>query len=280
MDLRMAVIERDIRIDATAVCGGIDILVPSNVMVRVMSVPVLGGVSNKAPAPTEIPCHTLILCNLCLWRSNCKMKRKLILASASPRRKEILEQMGLMFTVSPCSGEEKLETEDPEEAVRTLALQKASEAAGRQTEAALVIGSDTVVAYDGRILGKPADEEEAAAMLRMLSGNTHMVYTGVAVIDAETKKTLVHFAEGTEVTMYPMTEQWIRSYVASGEPMDKAGAYAIQGGCMPFIREIRGEYTNVVGFPAAGFYQELLRQGIDLLSRKRRMRHELPCLYF
>ena len=84
-------------------------------------------------------------------------------------------------------------------------------------------------------------------MLRMLSGNTHMVYTGVAVIDAETKKTLVHFAEGTEVTMYPMTEQWIRSYVASGEPMDKAGAYAIQGGCMPFIREIRGEYTNVVG---------------------------------
>ena len=171
-----------------------------------------------------------------------------------------------MFTVSPCSGEEKLETEDPEEAVRTLALQKASEAAGRQTEAALVIGSDTVVAYDGRILGKPADEEEAAAMLRMLSGNTHMVYTGVAVIDAETKKTLVHFAEGTEVTMYPMTEQWIRSYVASGEPMDKAGAYAIQGGCMPFIREIRGEYTNVVGFPAARFYQELLRQGIDLLE--------------
>lgn len=194
------------------------------------------------------------------------MKRKLILASASPRRKEILEQMGLMFTVSPCSGEEKLETEDPEEAVRTLALQKASEAAGRQTEAALVIGSDTVVAYDGRILGKPADEEEAAAMLRMLSGNTHMVYTGVAVIDAETKKTLVHFAEGTEVTMYPMTEQWIRSYVASGKPMDKAGAYAIQGGCMPFIREIRGEYTNVVGFPAARFYQELLRQGIDLLE--------------
>ena len=194
------------------------------------------------------------------------MKKKLILASASPRRKEILEQMGLAFSLCPSSGEEQLNTADPEEAVKALALQKALEAAERQTDPALVIGADTVVAFEGRILGKPAEEEDAVRMLKMLSGNTHMVYTGVAVIDTETGRTVSHFAEGTRVSMYPMTEQWIRRYAASGEPMDKAGAYAIQGGCMPFIREIHGEYMNVVGFPAARFYQELLRQGIDLLQ--------------
>lgn len=194
------------------------------------------------------------------------MKKKLILASASPRRKEILEQMGLTFVICPASGEERLNTEDPEEAVKALALQKAKEAAGRQTAPALIIGSDTVVAFEGRILGKPADEEEAVRMLRLLSGRTHMVYTGVAVIDTEDGSVPVHFAEGTEVSLYPMTEEWIRRYVGTGEPMDKAGAYAIQGGCMPFIRGIRGEYTNVVGFPAARFYQELLKKGIDLLE--------------
>lgn len=194
------------------------------------------------------------------------MKRKLILASASPRRKEILEQMGLTFEIYPSCGEEKLNTEDPVEAVKSLALCKAEEVAEYQTEPALVIGADTVVAYEGRILGKPADEKEAVRMLQMLSGSTHKVYTGTAVIDTQTKEVLVNFADETKVSMYPMTEAWIRHYVSTGEPMDKAGAYAIQGGCMPFIREIHGEYMNVVGFPAARFYQELLKKGIDLLG--------------
>ena len=193
------------------------------------------------------------------------MKRKLILASASPRRREILEQLGLAFEVCPACGEEKITTEDPEEAVRELALQKARETAGRHGEPALVIGADTVVAYQGKILGKPADEEDAFRMLRLLSGSVHIVYTGVAVIDTESGKILAHFVEGTQVSMYPMTEKWISSCIHTGEPMDKAGDYAIQGGCMPFIREIRVDYMNVVGFPAARFCQELLYKGIDLL---------------
>ncbi len=195
------------------------------------------------------------------------MRRKLILASASPRRREILSELGLEFSVCPASGEEKIETDDPEEAVKFLAAQKASEVAGRQREPSLVVGADTVVAYRGRILGKPSDEEEAFRMLKLLSGATHMVYTGVAVIDTRTGEMPVHFSEGTKVSMYPMTEEWIRSYVATGEPMDKAGAYAVQGGCMPFVRCIHGEYMNVVGFPAARFCQELLRKGIDLLEK-------------
>ena len=191
-------------------------------------------------------------------------KRKLILASASPRRREILAEMGLEFQIHPACGEERLETEDPMEAVKMLALQKAREVAERTEDPALVIGSDTVVASRGKILGKPRDKEEAFRMLKELQNASHMVYTGVAVVDTVTGEAVVHFAEGTRVSMYPMTEEWIWRYIETGEPMDKAGAYAIQGGCMPYIRELQGEYTTVVGFPAARFYQELLKKGIDL----------------
>ena len=194
------------------------------------------------------------------------MKRKLILASASPRRKEILEMMGLDFSVCPAVGEEILTTSDPEEAVLSLALQKARETAEKQKEPSLVIGADTVVAYKGQILGKPEDEKDAVRMLRELSGESHMVYTGVAVVDMVSGRIAAHFAEGTKVSMYPMDEAWIQSYAASGEPMDKAGAYAIQGGAMPWIRGIEGEYLNVVGFPAARFYQEMRKAGVDLLK--------------
>ncbi len=192
--------------------------------------------------------------------------RKLVLASASPRRKEILEQMGLTFEIIPSCGEEVITCTDPAEVVKELSLQKAREVAAKVTEPALVIGSDTVVAYDGEIMGKPADEADAFRMLKNLQNATHMVYTGVAVIDTATGEPLVHFAEGTEVSMYPMTDAWIWSYIHSFEPMDKAGAYAIQGGCAPYIKGIHGEYSNVVGFPAARFYQEVLKAGIDLLA--------------
>lgn len=194
------------------------------------------------------------------------MKKKLILASASPRRKELLEQMGLAFRVCPACGEEESVHREPEKMVLELALKKAQEVAQKTKEDALVIGSDTVVAFQGEILGKPADEEDAIRMLKGLQGASHMVYTGVAVVDARTGKVLLNFADGTEVSMYPMTEEWIRRYVKTGEPMDKAGAYAIQGGCSLWIRGIRGSYSTVVGFPAARFYQEMLGIGIDLLK--------------
>lgn len=194
------------------------------------------------------------------------MKRKLVLASASPRRKEILEMMGLEFSICPACGEEILTTSDPEEAVLSLSMQKAGEVAEKQKEPSLVIGADTVVAHKGKILGKPADKADAVRMLRELSGETHMVYTGVTVLDAASGRTIVHFAEGTKVSMYPLEEEWIESYAASGEPVDKAGAYAIQGGAMPWIRGIEGEYLNVVGFPAARFYQEMRKAGLDLLK--------------
>lgn len=186
--------------------------------------------------------------------------RKWILASASPRRKEILTQLGLTFTVCPAKGEEKIHESDPSLVVKELSFQKASQVAGKMREAALVIGSDTVVAYEGEIMGKPKDEEDAFRMLKELQGKSHWVYTGVTLIDTLEEEPLLHFAEGTEVFMYPMSEDFIRSYIESGEPMDKAGAYAIQGGCFPYIRGIRGDYYNVVGFPAARFYQELLKK--------------------
>lgn len=191
-------------------------------------------------------------------------KQRWILASASPRRKEILTALGLRFEIQPAQSEEKIETVDPVETVKALALQKALEVAKKTRDEAWVIGSDTVVACDGQILGKPRDEEEAFRMLKMLQDGSHMVYTGVAVADSRTGEVPIHFAEGTRVRFYPMTDTWIRRYIRTGEPMDKAGAYAIQGGCMPFIRELQGEYMTVVGFPAARFYQELLKQGLDL----------------
>ncbi|MCI9383169.1 MAG: septum formation protein Maf [Lachnospiraceae bacterium] len=195
------------------------------------------------------------------------MRKKLILASASPRRKELLSQMGLAFSVCPAQGEEKSSFQRPEDVVKELALQKAREIADQTAEDAYVIGSDTVVALDGKILGKPADKEDAFHMLSMLQGAAHMVYTGVAVVDARTKETVVNFADGTKVFMYPMTEEWIRGYIETGEPMDKAGAYAIQGACSVWIKGIEGAYATVVGFPTARFYQELLKAGVDLLGQ-------------
>lgn len=194
------------------------------------------------------------------------MRKQIVLASASPRRKEILEQMGVSFVIQPACGEEVITCTDPEEVVKELSLQKAREVAEKTEQPSLVIGADTVVVCDGEIMGKPVDEADAFRMLKRLQGDTHMVYTGVTVIDTESKETLLNVAEGTEVSMYPMTEEWIWSYIRTSEPMDKAGAYAIQGGCGPYIRGIHGEYSNVVGFPAARFYQELLKQGIDVLK--------------
>lgn len=186
---------------------------------------------------------------------------KIILASQSPRRKELLSRIGLDFQVCPSTVEEKISSTDPVEVVKELSRQKAYDVAEKfsQTEK-LVIGADTIVVYDGKILGKPKDQEDAARILGMLQGQTHSVYTGVTLVREEAgqkESTAVTFAEETQVMMYPMSEEEIRWYVDSKEPMDKAGAYGIQGLGARFIREIKGDYNNVVGLPAARIYQWL-----------------------
>lgn len=203
---------------------------------------------------------------------------QIILASGSPRRKELLEQIGLEFEICPAKGEEIITKTIPEEVVMELSRQKAEEVAGMVStygenhselttpQDILVIGADTVVAYDGQILGKPKDRDHAMEMLKMLSGHTHSVYTGVTCVFIDKKGRCGEhvFYEKTDVTMYPMTETEIQRYVDTGEPMDKAGSYGIQGRCAIHVKEIRGDYNNVVGLPVSRLYQELLGIGIDL----------------
>ncbi len=180
--------------------------------------------------------------------------KSIILASASPRRKEIFTLADLSFEVLPSSVEEVVTKEIPHEVVMELASQKAWDIWEKTPKDRMVVGADTVVACDGKILGKPKDEEDAFKMLSMLSGRTHQVYTGVSLIWKDREHT---FYEETEVTFYPMTEEEILKYISTKEPMDKAGAYGIQGKAAAFIRGICGDYYNVVGFPIARFLQEV-----------------------
>ena len=184
---------------------------------------------------------------------------RIILASASPRRKELLLQIGLQFEVIESSCEERIENSLPEEVVCELSRQKAGDVWERlKDEDAVVIGADTVVAFDGHILGKPGDEAQACSMLRMLAGNTHQVYTGVTICyTLEGMPKSRTFYEKTEVAFYPMSEEEILDYVATGDPLDKAGAYGIQGRCAAHIKGIEGDYNNVVGLPVGRLYQEL-----------------------
>lgn len=191
--------------------------------------------------------------------------KKIVLASASLRRRELLEKIGVTFTVVPTEGDEKTTKTRPEEVVEELAFQKASENRAIQEKDVMVIGSDTVVAVDGRILGKPGSREEAVHMLQMIQGRIHQVYTGVAVLinEREERRQLV-FHEKAQVEVYPMTEEEIQNYVATGEPMDKAGAYGIQGSFAVYVKKIDGDYNTIVGFPVSRFYQELKAAGIRL----------------
>ena len=183
--------------------------------------------------------------------------RKMILASASPRRRELLTQAGFSYEVNVSDADEIITEKEPDKIVKELALVKACAVAASETEA-LIIGADTIVTVDGKILGKPRDAEEAFSMLSMLQGRTHQVYTGVALITKEEGLQKSHvFSEKTDVHMYPMTEQEIREYIATGEPLDKAGAYGIQGRAAVYIRKIEGDYNNVVGLPISRLYQEL-----------------------
>lgn len=193
---------------------------------------------------------------------------RFVLASGSPRRKELLEQLGLEFEISSAHAEEIITKTQPSDIVKELSWQKASEVADRYTntyknDTCVIIGADTIVAFGSEIMGKPRDNEDAVRMLTQLAGNTHQVYTGVTLVILENgKRRSLTFYEKTDVHMYPMTKAQVQAYVATGEPMDKAGAYAIQGKCAAYIKGINGEYNNVVGLPAARLMQELFALGL------------------
>lgn len=197
---------------------------------------------------------------------------RIILASASPRRRELLAQIGLEFEVRVSDVEEKITSEEPGTIVEELARQKAEAVLVSMQEKAvegiapeetdvnelLVIGADTVVAYGEIILGKPKDEQEARNMLTMISGHTHKVYTGVCLLH-RTKKGVERkcFHEETKVSLWDMTPEEIAFYISTGEPMDKAGAYGIQGIFARYVKEIAGDYNNIVGLPVGRLYQEI-----------------------
>ena len=193
--------------------------------------------------------------------------RKIILASASPRRRELLAAAGVIFQVCAADGEEKITSDKPEEIVRELSEQKATAVALNfdMEEGTVVIGADTIVSYNNEILGKPVDESDAFKTLKMLQGNIHQVYTGVTVLIKKNGKWEdISFSERTDVSFYPVSDEEIRTYIASGEPMDKAGSYGIQGGFGIYVKEIRGEYTNVVGLPVGRLFYEMKKHGIEL----------------
>ncbi|MCM1039486.1 MAG: Maf family protein [Ruminococcus sp.] len=188
---------------------------------------------------------------------------KIILASASPRRKELLKQAGISFKTMPSTKDEKITGKSPEQIVEELSYQKAVDICGQLSETMkedfVVIGADTVVSCWNKILGKPKDKEEAFDMLWELQGKSHQVYTGVTLAWKYTDEPAMFytFSECTDVTVFPMTEEEIENYIDTGEPLDKAGAYAIQGRFAAYIQGICGDYTNVVGLPLGRLYQEM-----------------------
>ena len=179
---------------------------------------------------------------------------KYILASQSPRRRELLARTGLEFEVIPSDVDEKITKEIPSDVVMELAHQKAENVYGKITDLNdyTVIGSDTIVVYRDEILGKPVDKQEAYDMLSMLADRTHQVYTGVSLIQKKNgeKKTKTFFVQ-TDVTLYPIDKEDLHRYVESKDPMDKAGAYGIQGKGAVLVRRIEGDYYTIVGLPIA-----------------------------
>ena len=187
--------------------------------------------------------------------------KKIILASASPRRRELLTQIGLAFTVMPSDIEENPTSALPQDMVIELSKAKGRDVWEKigQCDDSLVISADTVVSIEGEVLGKPKDEEDAVRMLGLLSGKEHQVYTGVTMIwmNEEGKREEYSFYVCTGVLMYPISRAEILEYVAGGEPMDKAGSYGIQGRVAAYIKSVRGEYSNIVGLPVGRLYQEM-----------------------
>ncbi|WP_311079503.1 Maf family protein [Paenibacillus polymyxa] len=197
-----------------------------------------------------------------------KITPRIILASTSPRRKELLAFLRLPFEVVPSHADESTpESWTPQQIVETLAARKAEAVVNTATqskEAGLVIGSDTIVVLDGSVLGKPADHADAVRMLTALQGRKHRVYTGVACIHTGTGEMLVRHRQ-TEVTMKPLSQEQIVAYVNTGEPSDKAGAYGIQGMGATLVESIQGCYFNVVGLPLSLLSDMLSDFGVNVL---------------
>lgn len=193
---------------------------------------------------------------------------KLILASASPRRKELLKNVGYEFTIEVCDLEEKSDKTKPWELVMDLAKVKAQAIMDMHDgEDVIVLGADTIVANGEEILGKPRDLAHAKEMISSLQGKKHQVYTGVCLWWNKGKlKQHLTFYEKTDVEVYPMTEEEIDAYVATKECTDKAGSYAIQGLFSPYIKGIVGDYNNVVGLPVARIYQEIKKLGLVITN--------------
>ena len=189
---------------------------------------------------------------------------KIVLASASPRRRELLQMLGLEdFLICPAKGEElPPDHATPEETVCSLASAKAREVAAKFSPDTLIIAADTIVVADQKILGKPHSEDEAFRMLRMLSGRTHEVYTGVSLMRDEEMLTR---AECTKVRFRELSDREIRNYIATGEPMDKAGAYGAQGKASLFVKGIEGDFFNVVGLPLCLLGSMLKGKGVTIL---------------
>ena len=194
-------------------------------------------------------------------------QRRLILASASPRRQELIRVLNIPFEIRAGDVDETTPTYwSPVQVAEQLALRKAEAVhqALPEGEHGIVIGADTIVVHDYRVLGKPKDAEDAISMLNLLQGKTHQVYSGVACIDAQTGETYVSHRV-TYVKMKHLTEQQVQHYVASGEPMDKAGSYAIQGLGSTIVESIDGCYFNVVGLPLSLLSDMLSKFGIEVL---------------
>ncbi len=206
------------------------------------------------------------------------MEHKIVLASGSPRRREIMDLVHADYIVIPSDKEEDMSGHEPSTLVEKLSKMKAEDVASKviakigdgslssDYSNSVVIGCDTVVAYEGKILGKPHTEEKAFEMIRDFAGKSHHVFTGVCLVVIENGqiKNTVNYNVSTAVNVSPMTDDEIRAYIATGETLDKAGAYAIQGRFCPYIESIEGDYYNIVGYPVSSIYHELSKLGIKL----------------
>ncbi len=209
------------------------------------------------------------------------MDHKIVLASGSPRRRELMDLVHADYIVIPSDKEEDMSGRNPSTIVERLSAMKANDVAEKVINkiaegslssdylSSVVIGCDTVVAYEGKVLGKPRDEAQAFEMIRDFAGKSHHVHTGVCLVvieNGEIAKT-VNYSVSTAVKVSEMTDDEIRDYIATGETLDKAGAYAIQGRFCPYIEAIEGDYYNIVGYPVSSIYHELQKLGIRLFGK-------------
>lgn len=206
------------------------------------------------------------------------MKHTIILASGSPRRREIMDRIGAVYTIIPSDKDEDMSEHNPSILVEGLARMKAGDVASKVLTGladgtysdeyghSVVIGCDTVVAYSDKVLGKPHSDAEAFTMIHDFQGRSHQVYTGVCLVIIEEGRIVntINYHVTTNVNVFPMTDDEINAYIATGETADKAGAYAIQGRFCPFIESIEGDYYNIVGYPISSIYHKLKEINISL----------------